>query len=105
VALARGSRAAGDEPRKGEHDRGVRTVLIRERKAPVDTASSDSPQSVELAARSVASALEAKPTDALSAALANCQEDAPACDNCGAITVRNGACYRCMNCGHSMGCS
>jgi ribonucleoside-diphosphate reductase alpha chain len=33
------------------------------------------------------------------------QEDAPACDSCGAITVRNGACYRCHNCGNSMGCS
>jgi ribonucleoside-diphosphate reductase alpha chain len=32
-------------------------------------------------------------------------EDAPACDNCGAITVRNGACYKCYNCGNSMGCS
>jgi len=32
-------------------------------------------------------------------------DDAPACDNCGAITVRNGACYRCYNCGNSMGCS
>jgi len=32
-------------------------------------------------------------------------EDAPACDLCGSITVRNGACYRCYNCGNSMGCS
>jgi len=32
-------------------------------------------------------------------------EDAPACDVCGSITVRNGACYRCFNCGNSMGCS
>jgi ribonucleoside-diphosphate reductase alpha chain len=32
-------------------------------------------------------------------------EDAPACDQCGAITVRNGACYKCFNCGNSMGCS
>ena len=31
--------------------------------------------------------------------------DAPACDHCGAITVRNGTCYRCLNCGQSMGCS
>jgi ribonucleoside-diphosphate reductase alpha chain len=31
--------------------------------------------------------------------------DAPFCDNCGHITVRNGACYRCLNCGSSMGCS
>jgi ribonucleoside-diphosphate reductase alpha chain len=31
--------------------------------------------------------------------------DAPFCDLCGHITVRNGSCYRCLNCGHSMGCS
>ncbi|MGV3605718.1 MAG: vitamin B12-dependent ribonucleotide reductase [Planctomycetaceae bacterium] len=33
------------------------------------------------------------------------QLDAPACDNCGSITVRNGNCYLCHNCGNSMGCS
>jgi ribonucleoside-diphosphate reductase alpha chain len=33
------------------------------------------------------------------------QVDAPACDSCGAITVRNGNCYLCHNCGNSMGCS
>jgi ribonucleoside-diphosphate reductase alpha chain len=33
------------------------------------------------------------------------QSDAPACDNCGALTVRCGTCYRCFNCGNSMGCS
>ena len=33
------------------------------------------------------------------------QTDAPACDNCGMITVRNGNCYLCHNCGNSMGCS
>jgi len=33
------------------------------------------------------------------------QDDAPACDVCGAITVRNGTCYKCFNCGNSMGCS
>ena len=32
-------------------------------------------------------------------------EDAPVCDHCGAITVRNGSCYRCFVCGNSMGCS
>jgi ribonucleoside-diphosphate reductase alpha chain len=31
--------------------------------------------------------------------------DAPMCDQCGHITVRNGACYKCLNCGSSMGCS
>ncbi|MBL7154389.1 MAG: hypothetical protein ISS79_11790, partial [Phycisphaerae bacterium] len=32
-------------------------------------------------------------------------DDAPACDICGSITVRNGTCYKCFNCGNSMGCS
>src|SRR5215472_6609690 len=31
--------------------------------------------------------------------------DSPACSECGAITVRNGACYKCMNCGATTGCS
>ncbi len=31
--------------------------------------------------------------------------DAPACDVCGSITVRNGTCYKGLNCGNSMGCS
>jgi ribonucleoside-diphosphate reductase alpha chain len=31
--------------------------------------------------------------------------DAPFCDNCGHITVRNGTCFKCLNCGNSMGCS
>ncbi|MFL5450593.1 MAG: vitamin B12-dependent ribonucleotide reductase [Myxococcales bacterium] len=31
--------------------------------------------------------------------------DAPFCDTCGHITVRNGTCYKCLNCGNSMGCS
>ena len=33
------------------------------------------------------------------------QSDAPSCPNCGQITVRNGACYKCLNCGESLGCS
>ena len=31
--------------------------------------------------------------------------DAPACHSCGANTVRSGTCYKCLNCGDSMGCS
>jgi ribonucleoside-diphosphate reductase alpha chain len=33
------------------------------------------------------------------------QSDAPLCDTCGSITVRNGTCYRCFTCGSSLGCS
>jgi len=42
---------------------------------------------------------------ALGAALGAMQSDAPACDNCGEITVRSGTCYKCLNCGASLGCS
>src|SRR5467141_904621 len=31
--------------------------------------------------------------------------DAPACPDCGAITVRSGSCYKCLNCGATSGCS
>jgi ribonucleoside-diphosphate reductase alpha chain len=33
------------------------------------------------------------------------QADAPPCPDCGCIMVRNGACYKCMNCGSTSGCS
>ncbi len=33
------------------------------------------------------------------------QADAPSCMDCGAIMVRNGACYKCLNCGSTSGCS
>jgi ribonucleoside-diphosphate reductase alpha chain len=33
------------------------------------------------------------------------QSDAPPCQNCGSIMVRNGSCYRCFNCGSTSGCS
>jgi ribonucleoside-diphosphate reductase alpha chain len=41
----------------------------------------------------------------LDAQLEEMMGDAPVCDGCGHITVRNGACYKCLNCGNSMGCS
>jgi len=31
--------------------------------------------------------------------------DAPACQICGSLMVRNGSCYRCMECGSTSGCS
>ena len=43
--------------------------------------------------------------DALNAQLSKMMGDAPMCSDCGHVTVRNGSCYRCLNCGNSMGCS
>ncbi|MBY0470498.1 vitamin B12-dependent ribonucleotide reductase [bacterium] len=44
-------------------------------------------------------------THGVSSFLAEMMGDAPPCDSCGHTTVRNGACYKCLNCGNSMGCS
>jgi ribonucleoside-diphosphate reductase alpha chain len=43
--------------------------------------------------------------DAVNAAAKTMQSDAPACNTCGHITIRSGTCYKCLNCGNSMGCS
>ncbi|MBI1342884.1 MAG: vitamin B12-dependent ribonucleotide reductase [Terrimonas sp.] len=43
--------------------------------------------------------------DAVNRAAKSMQSDAPACNTCGHITVRSGTCYKCLNCGNSMGCS
>ena len=51
---------------------------------------------------------EATPSRTISSisdAVAHFQQDAPTCPNCGHVTVRNGACYKCLNCGESLGCS
>ena len=43
--------------------------------------------------------------DGTQAYMKSMQSDAPACNTCGHITVRSGTCYKCLNCGNSMGCS
>ncbi len=48
---------------------------------------------------------EAGSMDAVNAAAKSMQSDAPACNVCGHITIRSGTCYKCLNCGNSMGCS
>ena len=41
----------------------------------------------------------------LNDSVAHFQQDAPTCPNCGHVAVRNGACFKCLNCGESLGCS
>jgi ribonucleoside-diphosphate reductase alpha chain len=43
--------------------------------------------------------------EASEAQLIQAQADAPSCPDCGSIMVRNGACYKCLNCGATSGCS
>jgi ribonucleoside-diphosphate reductase alpha chain len=59
------------------------------------------PQSV----KSQKQPVKAEKLDAVNAAARSMQSDAPSCNVCGHITVRSGTCYKCLNCGNSMGCS
>jgi ribonucleoside-diphosphate reductase alpha chain len=66
---------------------------------------SDSAGRLSTAAAPRTSRLSLLAADPLSQQGTEMQADAPACDTCGSITVRSGTCYKCLNCGASMGCS
>ncbi len=67
-----------------------------------NTTASAQPQKLQRAATTIKA--EAG-LDMVNAAAKNMQSDAPACNTCGHITIRSGTCYKCLNCGNSMGCS
>jgi ribonucleoside-diphosphate reductase alpha chain len=69
-----------------------------------NAAPSAAPQSQKLQRTASAVKMESG-LDAVNAAAKNMQSDAPACNTCGHITIRSGTCYKCLNCGNSMGCS
>ncbi len=76
-----------------------------EEEAPADNSAKASQSTVAVAASPEAAAQRKVRTDGADSQFAHFQTDAPSCDVCGSITVRNGNCYRCHNCGNSMGCS
>ena len=66
----------------------------------------DAPEAAPAPQPAMATAMVADATTAAAqAALGDMMGDAPLCDTCGHITVRNGSCYKCLNCGNSLGCS
>ncbi|HYV32012.1 MAG TPA: vitamin B12-dependent ribonucleotide reductase, partial [Candidatus Binatia bacterium] len=56
-------------------------------------------------ARNGSGSVHGRAITTLSDAIAHFQQDAPTCPNCGHVAVRNGACFKCLNCGESLGCS
>ena len=69
---------------------------VEEKPEPVTSVQKVEPVAVEQAENSVATVQEV---------LGDMMGDAPACPDCGHITIRNGSCYKCLNCGNSLGCS
>jgi ribonucleoside-diphosphate reductase alpha chain len=55
--------------------------------------------------KKVAAPSETATGSALDTHLSQLMGDAPFCNVCGHTTLRNGSCYRCLNCGNSIGCS
>jgi ribonucleoside-diphosphate reductase alpha chain len=93
-------------PSSAQQELPLKEVAEQEKKAvnrPVDILE----QTGDLPARPAPAPSEAGMTavQQLSRTIEHFMQDAPTCDVCGAITVRNGACYKCLNCGNSMGCS
>ena len=72
----------------------------------VDQPTEISPESLAQLDRAITAAKVSTPVHLGSfAQYAEERSDAPFCNVCGYLTVRNAACYRCLNCGNSMGCS
>jgi ribonucleoside-diphosphate reductase alpha chain len=78
---------------------GGRLAMVATPAAETGTAAAE-PAAMDPLARRMAGQL-----DRVDQQFSHYQEDAPACDVCGSITVRNGNCYKCYNCGSSLGCS
>src|SRR5258706_13636601 len=77
--------------------------VIREGGAEEEAAESKSDNKVvQLAA---AAPRGGAPVASISSVTSLYQQDAPPCPDCGAIMIRSGACYKCMNCGAVSGCS
>ena len=89
--------ADGDEARTDAIRRASQPCPLPHSPRPAHPASSESTTAEPRAALAVSRAL-----DVSNAAM---QADAPACEVCGAIMIRNGTCYKCLNCGQTLGCS
>ena len=75
--------------------------FMSEQRQDGETGESLSPtQAIEQTAGSVAAGLALQATSTIQP-----QADAPSCPECGALMIRNGSCYKCLNCGATSGCS
>jgi ribonucleoside-diphosphate reductase alpha chain len=93
-----------NSPSAGQAEFSLKEVAEQEKKV-VNKPVADLEQTEEAPARPTVGREGLTAVQQLSRTVQHFMQDAPVCDTCGAITVRNGACYKCLNCGNSMGCS
>jgi len=91
----------------GEAQREVGVVKGGEEEVPVNKKGSeeDSPAGKKVIPLNPQGPRAGNPAATISSVTSLYQQDAPPCPDCGAIMIRNGACYKCMNCGAVSGCS
>jgi ribonucleoside-diphosphate reductase alpha chain len=80
-------------------------LLDKEEVTPAVVATPAPNGAVTVAHAATATVAATKPVDVKDLALKENMGDAPACSNCGHMTVRNGSCYVCLTCGDTTGCS
>ena len=100
--ISSGDIEAKPESKAETRDGGDRMVIRDERHSEVHV--SETAIETGKNTRVVVSETQASASATLSKALES-SGDAPPCDVCGTITVRSGTCYKCLNCGNSLGCS
>jgi ribonucleoside-diphosphate reductase alpha chain len=94
-------------PRENQQDAGV---IVREQSAAPETNVAPISKSDATFLKSIETTIVLPPKEADAPnpkpnAAFLYQQDAPSCSDCGSIMVRNGACYKCLNCGSTSGCS
>jgi ribonucleoside-diphosphate reductase alpha chain len=83
----------------------VEDIQVVEKSEPVTNAQKSEPVTTVQKVGTKEKQVSTNSVDTVQEVLSDMMGDAPACDECGHITVRNGSCYKCLNCGNSLGCS
>ncbi len=106
VIHQRGTENAVDRPRQANVDMSQLDLSLGRAVVPSDRSSEETGESVSSSSSATNAVLKGTGNpDSLNSQLSRLMGDAPMCSTCGHVTVRNGSCYRCLNCGTSMGCS
>jgi len=90
---------------KKKINRPVPELSLSEDTEIVDLQAGDRKSNGHHASKAAATSASERKVKTLSDSVAHFQQDAPTCPSCGHVAVRNGACYKCLNCGESLGCS
>jgi ribonucleoside-diphosphate reductase alpha chain len=75
------------------------------RRDPEETTDTENAASKKLVSITSQAPRGGAPVATISSVTSLYQQDAPPCPDCGAIMIRSGACYKCLNCGAVSGCS